>query len=96
MAGFPSETDEDLRQTIDFAKEIAPDFFSLSILSPYYGTEIYYNLLKSGYDLDKKPWEYFYHQTNDLMVNDILSKELINEFLDLNKWNNLNKSKGYL
>ncbi len=94
MAGFPGETDEDLKETIDFAKEIDADYYSLSIMAPYYGTKIYYDLIDRGYKLDKKPWEYFFHQTGDLMVNNLLSEDLIDEFLNLNKLND--SGKGYL
>ncbi|HUS49805.1 MAG TPA: radical SAM protein [Candidatus Paceibacterota bacterium] len=96
MTGFPKETDNDLQETIDFAKEIKPDFYSLSILAPYFGTKIYYDLQEQGYHLEKYPWEYFYHQTGDLMVNDCLSKELVKKFLSLNDWNKENNSKGYI
>ena len=27
----------------------------------------YYDLVESGLELDKKPWEYFYHQTGEMM-----------------------------
>lgn len=93
MTGFPGETDDDLRETIEFAKEIKADFYSLSVLSPYFGTKLYYDLMESGHELDKKPWEYFFHQTGDMMVNDTISKEVLEEYLSLNE---LNKGKGYI
>ena len=94
MTGFPGEKDDDLRQTIEFAKEIKADYYSLSVMAPYYGTKIYYDLMDRGFKLDKKPWEYFFHQTGDMMVNDSLSKEMVDEFLDLNKLND--QGKGYV
>ena len=94
MTGFPGETDADLRETIEFAKEIEADYYSLSVMAPYYGTKIYYDLMDRGFKLDKKPWEYFFHQTGDMMVNDNLSKEMVDEFLDLNKLND--QGKGYV
>ena len=94
MTGFPGETDDDLRETIEFAKEIEADYYSLSVMAPYFGTKIYYDLMDRGFKLDKKPWEYFYHQTGDMMVNDTLSKEMVDEFLDLNKLNEA--GKGYI
>ena len=93
MAGFPGETDEDLKKTIDFAKEIDADYYSLSILSPYYGTKMYYDMVDQGFELDKKPWEYFYHQTGELMVNSQISNDVLKEFLSLNELNNI--KKGY-
>ena len=94
MAGFPEETDEDLKQTIKFAREIEADYYSLSVLAPYYGTKLYYDLVEAGVDLDKKPWEYFFHQTADLMVNDKIKKETLDEYLALNELNE--KGKGYV
>jgi radical SAM superfamily enzyme YgiQ (UPF0313 family) len=94
MAGFPGETDQDLKQTIAFAKEIQADYYSLSVLSPYYGTKMYYDLMDQGFELDKKPWEYFYHQTGDLMVNDDISPKVLKEYLALNELNT--DGKGYI
>lgn len=85
MTGFPGETNEDLRQTIDFAKEMAADYYSLSILTPYYGTEVWNYLEKSGRKLDKEHWEYFYHQSQEMLVNDGLAPSIVSEFLALDK-----------
>jgi len=94
MAGFPGETDDDLIETIKFAKEIQADYYSLSVLSPYYGTKMYYDLMDQGFELDKKPWEYFYHQTGDLMVNDDISPKVLKKYLALNELNT--DGKGYV
>ena len=93
MAGFPGETDEDLKQTIHFAREIKADYYSLSVLAPYFGTKMYYDLIEAGIELDKKPWEYFYHQTGELMANTKISKKVLEEYLSLNELNQ--KGKGY-
>lgn len=86
MAGFPGETSEDLRQTIEFAKELNADYYSLSILAPYYGTRIWSDLEKSGKKLDKDHWEYFYHQSQRMIVNDNLDPGLVREFFALNEF----------
>ena len=86
MAGIPDETDEDLRQTIDFAKELRVDYYSLSILAPYFGTEIYYELKENGYKFDKENWEYFYHQSGEMIVNNNIAPSLLEEFLALNEF----------
>lgn len=87
MAGFPGETDDDLMQTIEFAKEIDATYYALSILAPYYGTKMYFDLMELGYELDKKPWEYFYHQTGELMVNNTISPGVLEQYLSLNELN---------
>ena len=81
MAGFPGETDEDLKQTIDFAKKVDADYYSLSVLAPYYGTELYDQLMKNGHELDKQ-LEHFFHQSPKL-INDKLSMKVLQEYLAL-------------
>ena len=97
MAGFPGETDEDLRQTIDFARQVDADYYSLSVLAPYYGTELYDQLIKNGHELDQQPWEYFFHQSPKPMVNNTLSTKVLNEYLALSELNKRDKKKkGYI
>ena len=97
MVGFPGETDDDVRQTIDFAKKIEADYYSLSVLAPYYGTELYKQLIKSGHALDKQPWEYFFHQSPKPMVNDKISTKILEEYLSLSELNSVNKKGlGYI
>ena len=97
MAGFPGETDDDVRETIDFAKQVEADYYSLSVLAPYYGTELYEQLVENGHSLDQQPWEYFFHQSPKLMVNDKISTKVLEDFLSLNDLNNKDKKKrGYI
>lgn len=93
MLGFPGETDEDARETIEFAKSVGATYYSLSILSPYFGTKMYYDLMEQGYDLDKQPWEYFFHQSPEPMVNNLISRETIEEYMSLNE---MNEGKEYV
>ncbi len=57
MVGHPSETYEDVKQTIDWIKQAKPDDFDVNILTPYPGSKIYDKAVESykfrGYD-----WEY--------------------------------------
>ena len=85
MVGFPGETNEDLKQTIGFAKELEADYYSLSILAPYYGTQIWSDLEKLGRKPDREHWEYFYHQSWDMLVNDGLDPHIVSEFMALDK-----------
>ena len=97
MTGFPSETDEDVKQTIDFAKKVEADYYSLSVLAPYYGTELYDQLIENGHALDQQPWEYFFHQSPKPMVNDKISMKVLKEFLALNELNEKNQKRlGYI
>lgn len=85
MAGFPGETNDDLRQTIEFAKELNANYVSLSVLAPYYGTQIWSDIEKSGRKLDKEHWEYFYHQSQDMIVNHGLDPLILKEFFTLDE-----------
>jgi len=97
MAGFPGETDDDVKQTIDFAKQVDADYYSLSVLAPYYGTELYDQLMENGHALDQQPWEYFFHQSPKLMVNNKISNKVMQDFLSLNDLNKKNqKKRGYI
>jgi anaerobic magnesium-protoporphyrin IX monomethyl ester cyclase len=84
MAGFPGETDKDIKETIKFAEEIDADYYSLSIVSPYLGTEIYDEFIKSGGNPSKEHWEYFYHQSKYMILNNKINQRLVNKFLALN------------
>ena len=84
MTGFPQETNEDLKETIEFAREINADYYSLSVLAPYYGTQVWKDLEKSGKTIDKEHWEYFYHQSQEMLVNGNLDPTLISQFWALN------------
>ena len=86
MTGFPGETNEDLRQTIDFARELEIDYYSLSVIAPYYGTEVWNEMEKLGRKLDKEHWEYFYHQSQEMILNNGLDPKLLEEFFALNEW----------
>ncbi len=41
MMGLPMETKNDMQMTIDFAKEVDPDYISFNVASPYPGTKFY-------------------------------------------------------
>ena len=48
MTGLPGETCESLQKSLDFAKELDPDFVHFSVLIPFPGTPIYMDALKRG------------------------------------------------
>lgn len=85
MIGFPTETNEEVRETLKLARELDPTYCSLSILAPYPGTEIYDDIVGSGVTLPKEHWEYFFHQSKDMILNDNINEALIDECLSLNE-----------
>ena len=48
MIGLPGETRDDVLSTIEFARELEPDFAHITILTPFPGTPIYLGGLASG------------------------------------------------
>jgi len=48
ILGIPVETYEDEIKTIEFAKELNPDYAQFSVLSPFPGTELYETAIKDG------------------------------------------------
>lgn len=48
MIGSPTETREDIVQTIKFAERLDPDYVHITILTPFPGTQIYFDGLAQG------------------------------------------------
>jgi radical SAM superfamily enzyme YgiQ (UPF0313 family) len=48
MIGSPSETKEDIAQTVSFALRLRPDYLHATIFTPYPGTAIYEKALRDG------------------------------------------------
>jgi len=55
ILGYPGETAEEMDQTINFSIKLDPDYSQFSILTPFPGTPIYYELKKKGL-LDTEDW----------------------------------------
>lgn len=65
MFGFPSESEETMKQGIKLAKEIDPTFARVSILIPYPGTELWEDWDKEGIIKDKDWSKYTFHNVLD-------------------------------
>lgn len=61
MLGCPNEkTLDDIRRTVEFAKEIDPDYCFFGVLTPYPGTKIYEDGIARGI-IDPGQWQDFVH-----------------------------------
>ncbi|MDI6902781.1 MAG: radical SAM protein [Methanocellales archaeon] len=58
IIGVPWETKETVKQTIEFAKKLDPDYVNFSIATPYPGTEFYEMVKEKGY-LPTEDWNLF-------------------------------------
>lgn len=59
MIGNLGETEETIKKTINFAKELNTDIAAFFIATPLPGTELYQETLKSGYLRKDVNWKYF-------------------------------------
>jgi len=64
MIGFPGETKEEIMQTLEYAKNLDVHFASLSIVTPYPGTELYDMAAKGGYIKDRNYSQYFFDRAS--------------------------------
>jgi anaerobic magnesium-protoporphyrin IX monomethyl ester cyclase len=94
MAGFPDETETDLRLSLESMKELAPDYVIWSILTPYPGTAIWKIAEARGLiNIADCDWENFFHHYDrgNLFKNiednkwDALLKIIRNEEEKINK-----------
>lgn len=86
MLGFPGETEAEMNQTIDFAKEIDPDFASFHAFVPYPGSKIVEN--NQGVNLSpdkhvdqiaKKAFWQFYLRPSYILATLVRPKQLLNQ-----------------
>ncbi len=63
MVGFPQETEESLKETVEAMKRTACDFLVYSIFTPYPGTEAYAYCQKKGLIKDNYDTSLHFHQS---------------------------------
>lgn len=89
MLGLPDETEETMRQTIDFAKELDLDLAKTTITSPLPSTKLYEEYDKKGlikikdwsqFNLYITPKEVYKHPTLDWDVVEEYNKKFYREF----------------
>lgn len=83
MIGLPGETEETMQKTIDFAKELDPDYAKTSILLPLPGTPLYHSFEQHGY-IKSKDWSlYNQHDPSGVYDHPNLSWKTIHRYYDL-------------
>lgn len=60
MMGLPSETKEDVYQTLKFMKELRPDYASFSVYEPFPGTELFNSGVEKGLVQKERTLDDFY------------------------------------
>lgn len=64
MMGNPTETMEDIKDTLALSRRIKPDFMQMTILSPFPATQIYLRALQEGV-VEGDPWRDYARRIND-------------------------------
>ena len=64
MMGNPTETMEDVKETLALSRRIKPDFMQMTILSPFPATQIYLRALEEGV-VTGDPWRDYAKRIND-------------------------------
>lgn len=59
MIGYPGETQQDIKKTIDFSIKLDPDFAQFSVSTPFPGTQIF-NLIKKEGEIKIIDWDKYY------------------------------------
>jgi anaerobic magnesium-protoporphyrin IX monomethyl ester cyclase len=77
VIGYPTETPEQLQQTIDFTYKTKPDYVYMCEAVPYPGTELYDYTKKLGIELSKD-WSQ-YHEQTQVFQNTLLPLEKLNQ-----------------
>ena len=75
MMGIPGETREDIEATIDFAREVRPDYAQFTILTPYPGTPVYEEAV-NGNRLLTRDWDRYGIVSSVMKIPGFTAKEL--------------------
>ena len=75
--GFPAETKELMRESIDFAKELAADWSTMNIAAPLVGTEMYRQFVEMGVIEDNlETWSEAFFGSREFDTEEITADEL--------------------
>jgi len=75
MFGFPTETEEEVLDTLNYIKKLKPGWVNMSIFTPYPGTELYDLAREKGIIGDDYDPSLYMHQRVDNYATDVISKE---------------------
>lgn len=93
IIGFPTETKEEIKDTLNFISEIKPTSVVLSMFSPYPGTEFFYELKKQGLigkDFMKSDLCYPYITYTGTMSNEEFKKIAFKSLRYVDMYNGIN------
>jgi len=74
ILGLPGETKGTIEETIQFAREIDPDYVNFHVATPFPGTELYDLALENGW-LTTRDWSAFEEEGSAVLSTETLSAE---------------------
>lgn len=94
MFGFPTETEEEIMDTLRFMKKIKPGWANISVFTPYPGTKLYNICLTKGIIDGSYDPSLYMHQRTESFATDKISKERFSFVAKkvLREFNSYNKS----
>jgi radical SAM superfamily enzyme YgiQ (UPF0313 family) len=78
MLGNPGETEQNLRQTIDYSKELGMQFVTYNITTPYPGTAMY-DWAEKEDRLKHKDWD-LYDLSHPVLELDTVSSDVVKQY----------------
>jgi anaerobic magnesium-protoporphyrin IX monomethyl ester cyclase len=85
ITGFPFEEEEDIRETMEFIKEVQPDSVNLCTFTPYPGTVLYDTCVEKGLmipDEDFEQFKYIGHHSSSNFFMYTMTQERYGELRD--------------
>jgi anaerobic magnesium-protoporphyrin IX monomethyl ester cyclase len=93
MLGSPGETPDDIRQTIDFAKQLKVDFAQFSVTTAFPGTELYDIYMREN--KREIRWEDFVYAGTDNLATPVFESDKLTRH-DLKAWTGRAYRRFYL
>ncbi len=82
MFGLPDEHEQDMKETIRFAKKLKPTIAKFSITIPLPSTPLFEDWEKKGYILSKNWDDYGFYQEKKIYEHPNLSWDIMTRYLD--------------
>jgi radical SAM superfamily enzyme YgiQ (UPF0313 family) len=98
MIGFPTETKEEMMESVRFMKKLDPDNATFSIATPYMGTELYDFVVKNSILSQDVRLEYLSHQSPYVNLSGLSNtefREIINYVERVFDGHNKTKLRNY-
>lgn len=83
MLGLPSDTEESLKKTIDFAVKLMPDFGKVTITIPFPGSKLFDDYDRRGLIKSRDWTKYNLHNAGEIYQHPNLSHETLQKYYDL-------------